>query len=129
MWSSVCGSTAIPIESPEKLVLLFTLLDDAASIVYQDMENDRIQWQESDLRHELCEDFFTANAVAGRIDLKTFMSWRVIKEIMWYNENSEYCQRFIAETWSQFVNDRTYTVNFDSFCKIYLAVSEMPYDL
>ena len=84
IWGEVCGDDGCSLET---LLQFHTALDNEAALIYQGMEEERVQWDEENLISDLLEKYFTkACNKAGRLEFAQFMTWDVIKSEIWYGD-------------------------------------------
>ena len=117
LWEAICGPD-IEHCSLGQLLEFHSLLDISAGLVFQDMENERIQWQEENLVSDMLESFFYLKSSDGLLDFSDFITWEVIKAELWYLDVDP---KSIMELWKSYANSSN-KVNYSSFRKMYTHI-------
>jgi len=115
LWETICGEDRDSC-SLDQIVEFHGLLDTTASMVYNDMENERIQWQEEKLISDMLEKFFYTHSVENRLSFKNFIAWDVIAAELWYSDKDA---KSVHDIWLKFSDKDSNTVGFKEFRKIY----------
>ena len=140
MWTKVCGEDGCSLET---LMQFHAVLDSQAALIYRDMENERVQWEDENLVSDLLEKYFAKACNKNcRLEFSQFMAWDVIVSEMWYanlddrtsidydfkvdneednngiNANNELQ---IAYIWKKYADEHN-TVSYDDFRTIYECI-------
>ena len=84
IWMNVCGEDGCSLES---LLNFHKALDTEAALIYENMDEERVQWDEENLVSDLLEKYFSkACNKIGRLEFKQFMAWDVVASEIWYGD-------------------------------------------